>query len=262
MKKLISIVLCVAMLCGTMATAIFSANAYELTIRDELDKVYYEYMSSFPDGQTVPPPPLLFYSPSSYQRLMGPLKDAEKVLDNMNATDEELQQAYDNIMAVEMYIDPKWAQESYGIALAEPFDSYWWTESLWTEFQAEIADLKTALDGGDEKTIDTAYKALNYTFNEACNSHKVYGDVNKDGRATIADATLIQKGLAGLEPYSGVQKFNSSIRYFDGYKESIYAVTHLQEELAGIIGDAYHWHIYSDDYNVRNYILAPDHSDV
>ena len=259
MKKLISVVLCVAMLCGTLATAMFSANASETSIRLQLEEKYGEYRRLFPIDYIVPQPPLLFYSYDSGMRLVAALTEAEKVIDNKNATDEDYQQAYDNLVSVELYIAPRWAQESYEIALAEPFDSYWWTESLWEEFQTEIADLKTALDGGDEKTIDTAYKALNYTFNEACNSHKVFGDVNRDGKATIMDATMIQKYLAELEPLSGVQRFNALCGLTGEYKVSIFSVTYLQEELAGNINDINHRELYSDDYNVRNNVLAPIH---
>ena len=263
MKKLISVVLCVAMLCCTMAVSAFSVNAVDNDETQELRTELYDicHLILNPPDYTGEPDP--FYSVESYHRLQASAKVGLPVAENPDSTYEELKQAYDNLINVELCISSTNAQESYNFAVAEPFNANWWTESLWTEFQTKIADLKTALDGGDEKTIDTAYKAVNYTLNEACNSKKIHGDVNGDGEVTITDVTLIQKYCAELETFSMVQKFNLLNNYnYDNatrFAPKIDDATSLQKELIGLIDGSYYSKVYNDDYTIRNYVLAPVH---
>ncbi len=59
----------------------------------------------------------------------------------------------------------------------------------------------------------------------------IYGDVDMDGEVTVRDATLIQKGVAGLNYLTGVEKFLAG---FDNSDISVKNATMIQKNLADI----------------------------
>lgn len=59
----------------------------------------------------------------------------------------------------------------------------------------------------------------------------IYGDVDMDGDVTIKDATLIQKGVAGLVYLTGVQRYLTDPQSSD---VTVKEATTIQKKLAGI----------------------------
>lgn len=83
---------------------------------------------------------------------------------------------------------------------------------------------------GDEKLIHKSYVSLRNLLNELCLYNQIPGDVNKDGKLTIDDVTLIQKNLADLT------QFNSSQNYIAGITKvsNIDMVTTWQKDIISL----------------------------
>lgn len=62
----------------------------------------------------------------------------------------------------------------------------------------------------------------------------IYGDVDMDGVVTVKDATAIQKGLAGLEYLTAVQRYLADP---NGEGVTVKSATAIQKQVAGIEGD-------------------------
>lgn len=152
-------------------------------------------------------------SEASNIRLNDAYNAAKEAFHSKTATDEEMQEKADNLLYAldNMYIDPKWAQETYALCIEEPNKNGIYSDELWQNFKSELEKLNEALISGDEKYINDEYYKVIDIYNKMCFSYSAIGDVDGNGVVNVADVTLIQKYLSGNETLCGVQLYAASV---------------------------------------------------
>ena len=109
---------------------------------------YYAYISILGKPFTT--------SEDSNNRLNEAYNAAYEAFYSENATDKEMQNKADNLLYAldNMYIDPKWAQETYALCLEESNKNGIYSDELWQNFKSELEKLNEALISDDEKYIN------------------------------------------------------------------------------------------------------------
>lgn len=193
-------------------------------------------------------------SEASNTRLNDAYNAAREAFHSKTATDEEMQEKADNLLYAldNMYIDSKWAKETYTLCLEESNESGLYSDELWLMFETELEELNSALTSMDEKRINEEYYKVIDIYNEMCFSYSAIGDVDGNGIVNIADVTLIQKYLSGDATLCGVQLYAGSVNCSSN-EISVNSATCLQKHLSD---DSYS--INTDNVsNGYNLIITP-----
>ncbi len=146
------------------------------------------------------------YSMETFVRLNAAYQIAESVIADISATNDDylnainkLSSAMDNIC-----IDEYFAKQTYVLSLEENNENGFYDEAKWSDFTAKRDELRDSFKTNDEKTISDAYLALYNSFTDMTSGY-LSGDVNNDGTVNVDDVTLIQKYLADITTFTGVQ---------------------------------------------------------
>ena len=106
----------------------------------------------------------------------------------------------------------------------------YYDEDTSAEIKAIYEKAQSDYASGNEKQMHKSFVALRNELNKLCLYNCVPGDVNKDGKLTIDDVTLMQKNLVGL------MQFNSSQNYISDFTKisNIDIVTAWQKDIANL----------------------------
>ena len=219
---ILSLLLIIASGFSTVSAVVTNAKQ---NLSNALDS-YYAYISILGRPFTT--------SEDSNNRLYEAYKVAYEAFYSKNATDEEMQNKADNLLYAldNMYIDSKWAKETYALCLEETNKNGIYSDELWQNFKSELEKLNEALTSNDEKYINDEYYKVIDIYNEMCFSYSAIGDVDGNGVVNVADVTLIQKYLCGKETLCGVQLYAASVGCRCN-EVSIESATRLQKYLNG-----------------------------
>lgn len=225
-KHLITTVLSLLLI---IALGFSNASALITTAKQNLSSAldsYYAYISVVGNPFTT--------SINSNVRLNEAYKAAYDTFYSEDATDEEMQNKADDLLYAldNMYIDPKWAEETYALCLEESNENGIYSDELWQKFTTELENLNTSLIMDDEKLIDESYYKVIDIYNEMCFSYSALGDVDGNGVVNVTDVTLIQKYLSGSETLYGVQLYAASVNCRCN-EISVESATNLQKNLVG-----------------------------
>lgn len=219
---IISLLLIIASGFSTVSAVVTNAKQ---NLSNALDS-YHAYISVLGKPFTT--------SETSNNRLINAYNTAYETFYSKTASDDEMQnKANDLLYALDnMYIDPKWAQETYDLCLEESNKNGIYSDELWQNFKSELEKLNEALISDDEKYINDEYYKVIDIYNEMCFSYSALGDVDGNGVVNVADVTLIQKYLSGNATLCGVQLYAASVSCRCN-EVSVKSATRLQKYLTG-----------------------------
>ncbi len=220
--NVLSLLLIIALGSSTVSAVVSNAKQ---NLSNALDS-YHAYISVLGKPFTT--------SQNSNIRLNEAYNAAYEAFYSEDATDEEMQNKADDLLYAldNMYIDPKWAQETYTLCLEESNDNGIYSNELWQKFTMGLENLNTSLILVDEKLINENYYKVIDIYNEMCFSYSALGDVDGNGVVNVADVTLIQKYLSGSETLYGVQLYAASVNCRCN-EISVESATNLQKNLVG-----------------------------
>lgn len=245
MKKVLSILLVTALLVCAFCIPVRAMDDQTL---QEYTKLFYLYdaMPSF----------RLFGGGHPYYCINSDFEavyeNTEQTLRNANLSAADYRQASDDILDFVLnrqIIRYDYAYQTYLNASEETNEAGWYDAALWSDFQASLVQLKTALDAeeGDAVTAEEApacreltdaFHAMLKAYNTMTNTGAKAGDVNGDGYVTIDDATLVQLALAEFSELSGSQKMSAAVYNNRDYEKlRIGDVTQIQRYVAEFIDD-------------------------
>lgn len=239
MKKIISLVLALIMICCTIPFTAFAAEDTDIEpLRKELEMLAYKAYGCINNVGDVMP-----HAYSSYERLQNGLDFAVDVLYDEEATVEKYNEAIDlltyafNNPTLETY----YVKYNYVLSTFEHNENGFYYEDDWNDFSEKRDALRDSFKTNDEELISKAFFALHKSFVNMTSKFTLAGDVNNDGKVNIDDATLVQKYLAGQENLTELQK--ELVMSYDNYiydgldipKPNIDCVTGLQKCAAGLI---------------------------
>ncbi len=231
MKKIISVLLTVAIIIGACC---ISASAASETSEayNRLYRMIYDYYSPGYVSGSQP-----YYSDSSMGVVYQEVVKGEDVLNDPNSTDDDYTKAADDIQTAldNRCVRTEWAEETYKLCMEEPNDN-WYSEEMWQDYMDKLADLRTALDGGNEYDVQEKYTIVCSKYMELCNSYGVLGDLDKNGYVGINDVTLLQMYLSGMATFNGNQIGLSAIDC-KADEISITCVSKLQLHISCIGGE-------------------------
>ncbi len=238
MKKIISIILVLIMICCTIPFTAFAAEDTDIEpLRKELEMLAYKaYECINYVGDVMP------HAHSSYERLQNGLDFAIDVLYDEESTVEKYNEAIDlltyafNNPTLETY----YVKYNYVLSTFEHNENGFYYEDDWNDFSEKRDALRDSFKTNDEEAISKAFFALHKSFVNMTSKYTLTGDVNNDGKVNIDDATLVQKYLAGQENLTELQK--ELVMSYDNYiydgldipKPNIDCVTGLQKCAAGL----------------------------
>lgn len=239
MKKIISIILVLIMICCTIPFTAFAAEdtADIEPLRKELEMLAYKAYGCINYVGDVMP-----HAHSSYERLQNGLDFAIDVLYDEESTVEKYNEAIDlltyafNNPTLETY----YVKYNYVLSTFEHNENGFYYEDDWNDFSEKRDALRDSFKTNDEEAISKAFFALHKSFVNMTSKYTLTGDVNNDGKVNIDDATLVQKYLAGQENLTELQK--ELVMSYDNYiydgldipKPNIDCVTGLQKCAAGL----------------------------
>lgn len=238
MKKIISIILVLIMICCTIPFTAFAAEDTDIEpLRKELEMLAYKAYGCINYVGDVMP-----HAHSSYERLQNGLDFAIDVLYDEESTVEKYNEAIDlltyafNNPTLETY----YVKYNYVLSTFEHNENGFYYEDDWNDFSEKRDALRDSFKTNDEEAISKAFFALHKSFVNMTSKYKLTGDVNNDGKVNIDDATLVQKYLAGQENLTELQK--ELVMSYDNYiydgldipKPNIDCVTGLQKCVAGL----------------------------
>lgn len=238
MKKIISLVLVLLMICCTIPFTAFAAEDTDIEpLRKELEMLAYKAYGCINNVGDVMP-----HAHSSYERLQNGLDFAIDVLYDEGSTAEKYNEAIDlltyafNNPTLETY----YVKYNYVLSTFEHNENGFYYEDDWNDFSEKRDALRDSFKTNDEEAISKAFFALHKSFVNMTSKYTLTGDVNNDGKVNIDDATLVQKYLAGQENLTELQK--ELVMSYDNYiydgldipKPNIDCVTGLQKCVAGL----------------------------
>lgn len=238
MKKIISLVLALIMICCTIPFTAFAAEDTDIEpLRKELEMLAYKAYGCINYVGDVMP-----HAHSSYERLQNGLDFAIDVLYDEESTVEKYNEAIDlltyafNNPTLETY----YVKYNYVLSTFEHNENGFYYEDDWNDFSEKRDALRDSFKTNDEEAISKAFFALHKSFVNMTSKYTLTGDVNNDGKVNIDDATLVQKYLAGQENLTELQK--ELVMSYDNYiydgldipKPNIDCVTGLQKCVAGL----------------------------
>lgn len=176
------------------------------------------------------------------------------VLDEKYKTDEERQYIIDNFsksMSTDIVISSDAILCLYEAVKNESNDNGYYSDELWNEFSKNREKVKMSIEEGIKpEDANNLFLDLRDSFNALCLSNQIMGDVNKDGRIDILDATIMQKGLVKKLTLNSSQLLISCNNTFP-QSFSISNVTEWQKLLVkmGTIESNVFHDFYANDYN-------------
>ena len=146
------------------------------------------------------------YSQETFVRNSAAFQIAQNVVADKSASNEDYQYAIDKLSYAmnNICISEKFAKQTYVLSLEEQNDNGFYDEARWNDFATKRDALRDSFKTNNEKAISDAYFALYDSFTDMTSGY-LSGDVNNDGIVNIDDATLVQKYVAGLTEFTGVQ---------------------------------------------------------
>lgn len=245
-KKIITMVSAVLLILSMLFTVSLSAGAetndnwFDKTVIDDsnpFDNVTNRLILEIDNANNAIAPGNNF-TYETQQAVATAIQNAQALLDNPNATDEqmllaidELKKAVDNLKVPEI-------DTAYLWSLIEKADYAFDREIRYTEesYQAFSAALTTARVnyhyGQTQSEVDKAANDLDLAINNLVPKYSdiIIGDVDDDKVVSITDATHIQRQLARLEDFSEKQEISAD--YNDDTNIAILDVTLIQRMLA------------------------------
>lgn len=239
MKKIISIILVLIMICCTIPFTAFAAEDTDIESLKKEQKmlVFKADICINSVGDLMP------HAYSSYERLQNGMDFAIDVLDDGESTAEKYNEAIDlltyafNNPTLETY----YVKYNYVLSTFEHNENGFYYEDDWNDFSEKRDALRDSFKTNDEEAISKAFFTLHKSFMNMISKYTLVGDVNNDGKVNIDDATLVQKYLAGDENLTELQKalvLSYGNDYYDKLdipKPDIDCVTGLQKCAAGLI---------------------------
>ena len=251
LKRLISLLLALVLVCLSMVTAFAEKTDDELEQKLwELYNLNLEMFYAFGIGQDYYNPPIPGAEDPNWLETVDSESAEETCWEAlcMYLTYEEGRDYYDGEINLEtatllcdkmreelrnIVIDRVEVEELVAICEKENNDNGYYDEELWNDFQSELAQAKELL--ADESIVDlrvnTAFYELMYQYNLLCTYNTVRHDVNNDGKMTIMDATYIQRFLVQLETMNTSQLYILGVLYKHN-SVSIHEATWIQRYCA------------------------------
>ncbi len=267
MKKFLCIILSFAMITGIAMMSVNATSNKTMTEEEKIKNnliglhfISYDYVMS--RGNPMP------YESASINEIWDMVDKAGYVLDSGDATFEDYNMAYNNLMKANYSIEiaDYWAQQTYELAMKEKNYNNWYSEDDWSTFDKNRNALKSALDSKSSSEISEAYYDLLECYNIMTNRYTLKGDVNKDGVVNVSDVTLVQKYLVNLVDFTGAQRMLVGDYNYENFNVS--AVTYLQRYIVGTRSNIPDNDIFISDIDVAetderlfertfNYIICP-----
>lgn len=180
----------------------------------------------------------------------------KQVYDDIASTNDDYTKAYAEILEEKYsnFVRPSVAILSVSGAENEKNYNNWYSDEEWNKYQLKIKALREAVGNysaysnhqyntEEMKKITYAFHDWLYTLNTMTNKDYIKGDVDKDGKVTINDATMVQRALSGRIGLTTAQKmraravlYNRPLESKDSmgrYVITINDVTQIQKFLAG-----------------------------
>ncbi len=247
MKRIVSIVL-VALMLFSVATMTAFASELAKEKFDELEKKIYliaEELNMYVEGSYDPIDAggFLQYTNETSSNLNSVLNEASAFIvknrydvnDNIIEPIEEMDEymaaidkAYGELVLVKE--DLEFLVE---FCQSEKNDDYY-SDDVWNNFTLNLENAQAILT--DESIVDTrvtdAFWELFESHNKLCLYNDVMGDVDKDGKVSIVDATYIQRYKAELTELNSSQKIVGWIKYNYYGDMDITSATEIQRYLA------------------------------
>lgn len=239
MKKIISLVLALIMICCTIPFTAFAAEDTDIeSLRKELAMLTF-----LAEERIVNVGDLMPHAHSSYERLQNGIDFGVDVLYDEESTAENYNEAIDLLTYALNHptIETHYLKYSYVLSTFEHNENGFYYEDDWNDFSQKRDALRDSFKTNDEEFISDAFFELHESFVNMTSKYTLAGDVNNDGKVNIDDATLVQKYLAGEENLTELQKA-LALSYDNGYydkldipKPNVDCVTGLQKCAAGLI---------------------------
>lgn len=241
MKKLLSIILSFVILISAFSvTGYATETSLEKKQLSLLLTVHDSYFSSW--GRV-----------GIYQETSTADTYATNVYYDETSTDADYALACDVLLnsTLNFNIYPEYAEYTYEKALQEQNYNNWYSDEEWADYQEKLQALGDAIDAQDgtnrtKSNLTKAFHALLKSYNEMTHSYQNIGDLNKDGEINIADVTLLQKYLAGMEDFTGAQKMLVGCQYYEA--PDIADATVIQKYVAGLMTEIPDNRVFAVDY--------------
>lgn len=229
MKKIISVILSITVLssvfCMNVSAAEEESYKYKL---GSLIEVCYGFYSQWGN-------------PIVYLHSSDVLVAVSDVYQDPKSTELDYKNALEDLKNDLMYspcVFEDYAESVYDLAIKEQNYNNWYSEDEWTDFQNKLSRLKTVLDqygSSTDSEVTLAFNSMLGAYNRMTNTHTLRGDVDGDGTVNVADATLIQKYLVGLENLTGAQKMLANAENYE--MPTINEATLIQKYASGQINE-------------------------
>lgn len=240
MKKIISLILSLILLCSALPITVYAAEKTEAEqLERQLAELRFradEFLNNV--GYLKP------YTYSTFERLQNGVDYAEEVLRGGSVSTVEQYQDAINVLEYALNnptIDIYFAKQTYVLSLKEHNENGFYYENDWNDFSAKRDALRNSFKTKNEETVSDAFFALHNSFVEMTSKYTRAGDINNDGKVNIDDATLIQKYLAGMNELTEMQKTlavsygNTVYDWFEDPIPDIDCVTGIQKCSAGLV---------------------------
>ncbi len=229
MKKIISIILAVAMIALSSVTA-FAFEPSKVTTKDGLMRKAQHFYDEYYYYGCMTPVTVPYYSDESSQRVEDIYNEINNNIDSY--TTDEYQIMSDKIDEVESKMtihkdELKWLLDYVQRDLNS--ENYYDDETI-ELLQETYNESMEVYENGNEEEIHCAYIDMRNMFSKLCAFNQVECDVNKDGRFSVLDITYMQMFLAKLIDFNSSQFFVSNMNSHSG----IDSVTNWQQELANL----------------------------
>lgn len=111
----------------------------------------------------------------------------------------------------------------------------YYSSDVWNKFSEAVAKTKLVIEDEaiNDLRVNDSYWGLFDSFTSLCAYNKLSGDVDFDGKVTVRDATLIQKGIANLTTLN-ISQINVANVNGTTYEINIKYATHIQKYVAGL----------------------------
>ncbi len=219
LKLILSLMIAVMILCLSISTAFAVDTQDDAYMYEKVGELHdlcmmsvNVYGASAKDDNYSHKPGVVYLSISNLHEINEALNEATDIIykygypmvfENYNGvTQEEIQLAYDNLEKAmnKATVDKSEIEVLIGFCLREKNDNYYPNE-VWAEFENSISYAKEVLRDEDAKGEDCnrAYFLMMYNYNKLCVVNQQYGDVDFDGKVTVADVTKLQRIIAKLD---------------------------------------------------------------
>ncbi len=247
LKLILSLMLAVVILCLSVSTAFAVDTQDDSYIYEKIGELHdlcmmsvNVYGASAKDDNYSHKPGVVYLSISNLNEINEALDEATDIIyrygypmvfENYNGvTQEEIQLAYDNLEDAmnRATVDKSEVEVLIDFCLREKNDGYY-PDEVWAEFENSISYAQEVLSDEDAKGEDynRAYFLMMYNYNKLCVVNQQYGDIDFDGKVTVADVTKLQRIIAQIDDT------NSSILQI--CKTDITYATEIQRYLASLV---------------------------